>query len=159
MARRGPSPDSGPPPWGSVHPLLDLHGLTADEALLRAERWLRDRRAEGARTVVLVTGRGNRSPGPPVLRVEIEHLLEGLKATVVASFAPAEGGGAFRVELRRPPTSSTPAREAEARALARDYDPALRRRAEEALWELGIAPTPALVRAEIERIVREEGEG
>ncbi|HEU0053032.1 MAG TPA: Smr/MutS family protein, partial [Longimicrobium sp.] len=70
-----------------MHPLLDLHGLTGEEARHRAERWMRDRQAEGVRTVVLVTGRGNRSPrGIPVLLGEIEHLLEELAGALVSAF-------------------------------------------------------------------------
>jgi hypothetical protein len=33
-----------------------------------------------------------------------------------------------------------------------DIDPELRRRVEEALWELGVNPTPDLVRAEVRRL-------
>ena len=140
-----------------MHPLLDLHGLTGDEARLRAERWLRSRAADGARTVVVVTGRGNRSPGTPVLRGEVEHLLDHLTGTLVDAWELSDGGGAFHVRLRPPPEPLSPRAPAgdDAR-LARDYPADLRRRAEEALWELGITPTPALVRAEIRRILGDD---
>jgi Smr domain-containing protein len=155
MARRKrPSAGSAREAWGSLHPLLDLHGLTGDQARLRADLWLRARQAAGERTVVVVTGRGNRSGGFPVLRGEVEHLLQGLLGTVVSGFEPLEGGGGFQVRLLRPPEPAAPP---PAGALARDFGPDLVRRAEEALWELGIAPTPALVRAEIRRILAEEG--
>jgi hypothetical protein len=87
-----------------------------------------------------------------VLRGEIEHLLVQLAGEVVARWHVAGGGGGFRVELRPPPVSA-PRDDA---ALLRGVPAELRRRAEEALAELGIAPTPALVRAEIRRIVAEE---
>jgi len=148
MARRRRPP---PPPRGSVHPLLDLHGHTGDEAARRAEGWLRDRRAAGESTVVVVTGRGNRSAGPPVLRAEIEHLLAGLAGSVVDAFEPLEGGGGFRVTLCR--SATIPTRPVEPGPPA-GVDAELLRRAEEALWELGIAPTPALLRAEIRRLRR-----
>ncbi|HEX5724821.1 MAG TPA: Smr/MutS family protein [Longimicrobiaceae bacterium] len=148
-------PDPPGEAWGSLWPLLDLHGRSGDEARRQAERWLRARQAEGARTVVVVTGRGNRSAGPPVLRGEIEDLLAALRGTLVSGFSPVDGGGGFRVELRRAPPAAPRAPEPGMAGL----DPELRRRAEEALWELGIAPTPALVRAEAERIRREEGHG
>lgn len=157
MARRKrgpPGPGVSPEAWGTVYPLLDLHGLTGGEAVRRADAWLRARQAEGERTVVVVTGRGNRSAGLPVLRGEIEHLLSGLQGTVVARFAATDGQGGFRVELRRPPASAAPRPE---RADAGGLDPELRARAEEALWELGVVPTPALLKAEVERIRREEG--
>jgi Smr domain len=161
MARRKRSPQSAPSraEWGSVYPVLDLHGHRGDEARLRAEGWLRARQADGERTVVVVTGRGNRSQGPPVLRGEILHLLESLEGSLVASFEPAEGGGGFRVQLVRPKALPSLTPEAERAALARQYDAALTLRAEEALWELGIAPTPALIRAEIRRILDEEDGG
>ena len=136
-----------------MHPLLDLHGLTAAEARADAERWLRARARAGERTVVIVTGRGNRSRGEPVLRPEIEHLLGHLSGEVVARWHVSGGGGGFRVELRPPPISVSP----DEAALLRGYPAGLRRRAEEALAELGITPTPALVRAEIRRILDEEG--
>jgi hypothetical protein len=155
--RRRPQPEE--PVRGTVHPLLDLHGLRGEEARQRAERWMRDRQAEGVRTVVLVTGRGNRSPlGLPVLLGEIEHLLDGLAGGLVASFEHTEGGGGFRVQLRRAPgrvTTGPPDRDR--RALEKEFDADLLRRAEEALWELGITATPALIRAEAQRILAGEG--
>ncbi|HEU0012127.1 MAG TPA: Smr/MutS family protein [Longimicrobium sp.] len=156
--KKKPGQPSGAPreAWGKIHPLLDLHHMTGTEAIRKTEQWLRDRQAEGARTVIVVTGRGLRSPWLPVLRREIEHLLQGLKGTLVASFAAEDFGGSFRVELRRPPPAPPPPAEP---ALLREADPALRRRAEEALYDLGIAPTPALVEAEIKRILRDEGSG
>ena len=142
---------------GTVHPLLDLHGLTGGEARLRAESWLRARQAEGARTVVLVTGRGNRSQGLPVLRGEIEVLLDSLVGALVARFTLVDGGGGFRVELRPPPPAPRASPALDRAKVEREYGPELLRRAEEALWDLGIAPTPALLRAEIRRILAEEG--
>lgn len=141
--------------WGSVHPFLDLHGETGEGARRRTEAWLRDRYAERVRTVVVVTGRGLHSRGLPVLRGEVEDVLRSLKGTVVAGWTGVEGGGAFRVELRRPPSpppGPPPARRGTPR------DPELLRLAHEALWELGIDPTPALLDAEIQRILRERGE-
>ena len=134
--------------YGSVHPTLDLHGETADEARLRAERWLRARAAEGVRTVVIVTGRGLHSPGPPVLPGEIRHLLDTLRGTLVDDWMPESGGGALRVELRLQ-------RRAAPRAAGQPKlldNPELRRRAEESLAELGIAPTPVLLAAEMQRL-------
>lgn len=156
MARRKRPAGRPPQPWGEVHPTLDLHGHTADEAVRRTEAWLRERQRDGVRTVRVVTGRGTRSAGPPVLRGEIGALLESLRGSLVSYFTLDSGGGAFRVELERVrsgPRRTTPTR------LLRRADPDLRRRAEEALWELGVDPTPALLEAEIRRIVREAGEG
>ena len=160
MPRKRPRKDPSGASWGSLHPLLDLHGLTGDDARLRAASWLRARRAERVRTVVVITGRGNRSAGPPVLPGEMEHLLHGLVGDVVESFARLPGGGGFQVELTRPePPRALTVAEARAAKRVRTSEPELRRRAEEALWELGIAPTPALLDAQIQRLLREESPG
>ncbi|HEY7768743.1 Smr/MutS family protein [Longimicrobium sp.] len=141
--------------WGSVHPVLDLHGLTGDEARHRAEAWLRARQAENVRTVVVVTGRGLHSGGIPVVRNEIEHLLAGLKGSLVSRWSAENLGGSFRVELRRPARIHAPRPPARVPPLLRDAEPALRLRAEEALADLGIASTPALLEAEIRRLLNE----
>jgi hypothetical protein len=135
-----------------VYPTLDLHGETAESARRRAESWLRAERRGGERLVRLVTGRGRHSVGPPVLPAEIEDLLRSLRGSVVESFEVERGGGAFRVELRRPdpPRPPRPAR-------APSGDEELRRAAEERLAELGISPHPSLVEAEMRRFRGEEG--
>ena len=127
-----------------VYPSLDLHGMTADEARRRAEAWLRDRQADGARTVRGITGRGTRSVGPPVLRGEVEEMLHALRGSLVSGYTLDSAGGAFRVELARPRSRGA------GRSVRRPplpADPDLLRRAEEALWELGVEPTPALLEA------------
>jgi hypothetical protein len=158
-------PASRPPPrlpWGEIHPTLDLHGLTADEAVRRTERWLNEQRSAGVHTVRVITGRGKHSVGPPVLRGEIEALLSALRRTLVASFASEPGGGVFRVELKQArrdaaprPTPREPQRPGPAPG---EVAASLRRRAEEALAELGVEPTPELVRIEVDRILREDRE-
>jgi hypothetical protein len=151
--RRRPPLPPGPPLWDSPYPTLDLHGDTADEARARAERWLRAQQAAGERTVRLITGRGLHSIGPPVLPTAIHELLGTLRGALVAAFQAEPGGGVYRVELKRPrpaPTIHHPKR----RKLP--DDPALRHRAEESLAELGVTPTPALLEAEMERLLREK---
>lgn len=164
--RKRRHPPSPPPPaafpaaWDALYPTLDLHGETAEGARRRAEGWLRARQEEGKRTVRVITGRGRHSPGPAVLRGEIEDLLTMLRGSVVAAFALEPGGGAFRIELRRAaPGKAGAARTARPPSSAtalRDLDPELRQRAEEALVELGITPTPELLRAQVRRIRDEE---
>lgn len=155
MPRRRPPPPREP--RGTVHPVLDLHGMTGEEAARRTERWLRDRQAEGTRTVVVITGRGLRSRGLPVLRAEVEHLLAGLQGSLVAGWEAGDLGGSLRVELRRPPEPAVRPRDPLPRLL-RETPAELRLRAEEALWELGVEPTPTLLEAEIRRLRRESGE-
>ena len=142
--------------WGRVHPILDLHGLTGDEAYRRAGQWMRARQAEGVRTVVVVTGRGLHSQGIPVVRNEVEHLLAGLKGTLVVRWESAHFGGSFRVELRGPPREP-PRLSTREPALVRNAAPDVLLRAAENLAELGSASTPALLEAEIRRILRDEG--
>jgi hypothetical protein len=155
---RKPRRSAGRPaslPWGEIYPTLDLHGHTGAEARARAEGWLREQQRAGARTVRVITGWGRHSVGPPVLRGEIEALLARLRGRVVAHYAVEPGGGAFRVELRRAARPAPQAGPAAAPAADRSArDAALRRRAEEALWELGVEPTPALVEAELRRLRR-----
>ena len=145
MPRRRPG--TRPSELGRLYPTLDLHGETADDARHRTERWLHARAADGVRTVVVITGRGRRSPGPPVLPGEVQDLLATLRGSVVASWEPEQGGGAFRVELqpkrppRRPPVEPSVPKDAE-----------LRRRAEQSLAELGVQPTPLLLAAEMRRL-------
>lgn len=159
MPRKPPRGERRASQWGSLHPLLDLHGLTGDAARLRADAWLRARHADRVRTVVVITGRGNHSQGPPVLLGEVERLLAELRGSVVEGSALLPGGGGFQVELTRPsPPPRTLADERVARRL-RGSAPELVRRAEEALWELGIVATPALLDAEIQRLTREESGG
>lgn len=145
VSRRRKPPRKRAEPPGSLYPTLDLHGSTADEAVSRARAWLERSRAEGELTVRLITGRGRHSTGPAVLPGEIEHLLASF-ATVVSSYEADSGGGAFIVRLRPLAVSRT------TRTVPLPADPLLLRQAEESLSELGIAPTPALLAAEIERI-------
>lgn len=145
----GPAPDA-------LCPTLDLHGFTADEARRKTDGWLRDRQRDGEATVRVITGRGLHSAGPPVLPGETEALLQSLRGSVVADFASEAGGGAFRVEIQRLRRPVEPRAAAERPSGPRD--PELLRRAEEALWELGVQPAPALLRAEMRRLRAEGGE-
>src|SRR5690606_32655950 len=147
MARRR----SRPPPFLREEPLptLDLHGETAESARRLAERWLREQQAHGVRAVRVVTGRGRRSLGPPVLRGEIEDLLASLKGSVVDSAESDAAGGAFRVELRRPRRPRPPRPPPPSPYLPPAQEADLRRRALESLSDLGIDPTPELVEAEM----------
>lgn len=156
--RRRRSSPSAPPPrpdFGALHPTLDLHGETADDARRRAARWLQEQRDAGVREVVLVTGWGRHSLGPPVLRGEIQDLLHSLRGTVVASSSLETGGGAFRVHLRRRAAERAAPAPRTVSAPPLLSDQRLRREAEEALADLGVTPTPTLVEAEVRRLLRE----
>lgn len=148
--RRRPNPDRRRPrpDRGALYHTLDLHGETAASARRRTEAWLRSQRDAGERCVRLITGRGRRSVGPPVLGSEVKRLLRDLTGELVDRVEEESGGGALRVLLRSP-SSVAPGRPARGLTAA---SPELRREAEEALAELGVDPTPELLEAEIRRI-------
>jgi len=87
---------------------LDLHGFTQAEAHAALLRFLRTSRAEGARIVLVITGKGTRGLDPErgVLRRQVPLWLRSpqLRETIVGfePAGPAHGGeGAFYVRLRR----------------------------------------------------------
>jgi len=80
---------------------LDLHGLTADAAERRLEMFL-DRVAVSARgeVVRVITGRGARSPGPPVLQGLVREAVTGRLAHRVEEWAVDVGGGAYLLRMK-----------------------------------------------------------
>ncbi|MEO0983109.1 MAG: Smr/MutS family protein [Pseudomonadota bacterium] len=83
---------------------LDLHGHTQATAADALRRFLTAQRGEGARCVLVITGKGRDGEG--VLRRRFLQWLETAEAKALASgFAPAHrkhgGGGAWYVFLRR----------------------------------------------------------
>jgi DNA-nicking Smr family endonuclease len=87
---------------------LDLHGLTQSEAHAALMHFLRDASARGARLVLVITGKGQRSEGEGgVLRRQVPHWLRLPEfRTFVIGFEPAHlahgGEGALYLRLRRP---------------------------------------------------------
>jgi len=83
---------------------LDLHGLTKDEALAAMPRFLQNARSHGEKAVLIITGKGNNSPGEPVLQQAVTGWLRLQGKEHVLEFAPAPremgGSGAFVVFLR-----------------------------------------------------------
>ena len=150
--RRFPRASTSPP--SPTYPTLDLHGETAETARRLTEHWLRQQRAEGIDLVRVVTGRGLHSVGGPVLPGEIRALLEELRGSVVADFFIERGEGSLQVTLRPSPSAKRSRRDAVRTTSSPDPVPAeVRRAAEEALSELGVRPTPALLEAEIRRLL------
>ena len=88
----------------SVDYQLDLHGLSRDEALAELPRFLRTARMKGQAAVLVITGKGNNSPGEPVLQQAVAAWLRDAGRELVVEFAPAPrelgGSGAFVVFLR-----------------------------------------------------------
>lgn len=103
----GKSDDDGEPPRTLHHAVvvetLDLHGDTADEAERRLQMFLdRHARTSAGDVVRVVTGRGARSAGPPVLQGVVRDALNGWLAHRVAEWAVDVGSGAYLVRVRRP---------------------------------------------------------
>ncbi len=106
MAKRRKIPVVQPDPIRTLHgsiPLesLDLHGLRADDAERRVRGFLDawSRRDPGA-VVRIVTGKGARSAGAPVLRERVLELLTHTLADRVDDWAVDSGGGAYLVRVR-----------------------------------------------------------
>ena len=84
---------------------------TAAEAVKRTEAWLRMKQAEGAREVLVVTGRGNQSfARVPVVREAVQRLLALLSTRGVVAEHSEHSPGSFAVRLA--PISEANARRA-----------------------------------------------
>ena len=89
-----------------VESRVDLHGLRATDARKAVRAALTRAAEEGQRCVLVIHGRGHRSPSGPVLRDALPGWLAepplGARVMAFASAAPADGGsGATYVLLRR----------------------------------------------------------
>ena len=89
----------------------------AADAVKRAESWLRMKQAEGAREVLVITGRGNGSfARVPVVREAVRRLLGLLSTRGVVAEHSEHSPGSFAVRLaplsaaaaRRPTTADAP---------------------------------------------------
>src|SRR5580700_725336 len=137
---------------------------TGADAVYRAESWLRERQAAGAREVLIITGRGRGSPdGVPVVREAVARCFPGLRRTGVIASAQEHDPGSFVVELatlqalvgarRRQHPRAEPVRDA---GVLRGLDPEilelLRRLAVVALAEHGVhGPSESFVADEMAR--------
>lgn len=73
---------------------------TGPEAAARAEAWLRLKQVEGAREVLVITGRGaNSAGGLPVLRPQVSKRLASLKRAGVVESISEHTPGSFVVRL------------------------------------------------------------
>jgi len=83
---------------------LDLHGLTREEALESLKHFISGAYNRGQKAVLVITGKGNNSPGEPVLQGAVISWLRENGKTMVAEFSPAPqqmgGGGALVVFLK-----------------------------------------------------------
>jgi len=73
---------------------------SAADASYRTEAWLRERQVSGAREVLIITGRGNQSPGGvPVVRTAILDMLPTLRRRGVVSEWREHSPGSLVVTL------------------------------------------------------------
>lgn len=83
---------------------LDLHGLTRDEALKYLARFIDGAWQREMKAVLVITGKGNNSPGEPILQEAVAGWFRDQGKKRVVEFAPAPsrmgGAGAFVVFLR-----------------------------------------------------------
>jgi DNA-nicking Smr family endonuclease len=83
---------------------LDLHGMTRDQALESIRHFITGAYNRGQRAVLVITGRGNNSPGEPVLQGAVMSWLRETGKGMVAEFSPAPhqmgGAGALVVFLK-----------------------------------------------------------
>jgi Smr domain-containing protein len=79
---------------------LDLHGMTAAQAEHRVQMFFaRHAGVSGGKVVHIVTGKGTRSEGPPVLPGVVQRLLDDELSSSVAEVAGLPGGGGVAVRL------------------------------------------------------------
>lgn len=91
---------------------------TAAEAVKRAESWLRMKQAEGAREVLVVTGRGNHSFARiGVVREAVQRLLAYLSTRGVVEHHSEHSPGSFAVRLL-PMTATVRGRETQSGSMA-----------------------------------------
>jgi DNA-nicking Smr family endonuclease len=135
-ARRGAAPmPASPPPLAPLERRLrqklargraapeaaiDLHGMRRQEAFIALRQFLMQAQMEGARLVLVVTGKGERGTlgegTPGILRQSVPNWLrEPAYHAIVVGFEEAQrphgGAGAFYVRLRRrdrPPRGNAP---------------------------------------------------
>ena len=138
---------------------------TAADAVKRTEAWLRMKQAEGAREVLVVTGRGNQSVDRiPVVREAVRRLLTMLSTRGVVLEHSEHSPGAFAVRLapisaasaRRDVTTANVAEPVVAPptldGLTDETREMLRRLAETTLHALGVRdPSATFVRDEMVR--------
>jgi DNA-nicking Smr family endonuclease len=83
---------------------LDLHGLTRDQALESLGHFIDGAWRREMKAVLVITGKGNNSPGEPVLQAAVSGWLREKGQKMVVEFAPAPqqmgGSGAYVVFIR-----------------------------------------------------------
>lgn len=80
---------------------IDLHGYTASEAEARLRDFIFTcARVASGRVVRVITGKGKRSAGRPVLEPLVRHQLETGLSPYVTEFTMETGGGSYLVRIK-----------------------------------------------------------
>lgn len=135
---------------------------TAAEAVARAEPWLRQQQVDGAGEVLVITGRGNRSPGGvSSVREALVKLLYSLRRRGVVAEVREHTPGSFAVTLapmramlesprrRRERAWPPPPDPSVLRGLSSPTRALLRTLSQRSLESLGVRSTPALLEEEM----------
>ena len=73
--------------------VLDIHGLTRDEAMIALETFFSDSRRQGFEKVLLVHGKGNHSSGEAVLKSVVREFIERCPYAGESGHAQGNSGG------------------------------------------------------------------
>jgi hypothetical protein len=141
---------------------LRTHHPSREQAVTRAENWLRERQMARAKEALVITGRGNKSPdGVSVVREAIVHLLASLRRRGVLHDVIEHTPGSFVVtfaklnavrdapQRARNPHEPPPRDPAGLAALDPETRALLRVLAKRAIEELGVEPKPSFVEQEM----------
>jgi hypothetical protein len=141
---------------------LRTHHPSREQAVRRAENWLRERQMSRAGEALVITGRGNNSPdGVSVVRTAIVQLFASLRRLGVISDFVEHTPGSFVVtfakltavrdapQRARNPHELPPQDPAQLAALEPDTRALLRRLAKRSIEELGVDPAPGFVEQEM----------
>ena len=141
---------------------LRTHHPSREQAVKRAENWLRERQMSRAKEALVITGRGNNSPdGVSVVRESIVQLFASLRRRGVLSDVLEHTPGSFVVtfaklnavrdapQRARNPHEEPPRDPAGLAALEPGTRAMLRRLAKRSIEELGVEATPGFVAQEM----------
>jgi hypothetical protein len=141
---------------------LRTHHPSREQAIRRAENWLRERQMSRAAEALVITGRGNNSPdGVSVVREAIVQLFASLRRRGVIKEVIEHTPGSFVVtfaklnavrdaaQRARNPHEAPPRDPAGLAALEPATRALLRLLAKRAIEELGVEPKPSFVEQEM----------
>jgi hypothetical protein len=141
---------------------LRTHHPSREQAVRRAENWLRERQMSRASEALVITGRGNNSPdGVSVVREAIVQLFASLRRRGVIDQVVEHTPGSFVVtfaklnavrdapQRARNPHEPPPRDPAALAALEPETRALLRGLAKRAIEELGVEPKPSFVEQEM----------